>query len=167
MTDTESVQAVRLKIFGWLRDIKAEPENIIDKNAHFNIRYKIGAYYLIAAQPLTVGDAITLYGSSAPTDQQLAAAYKDFDETRHGEFMNDIKLYLLAMGEVGNYELKTNPQGRFVSLELQSKQIFYDGLTKDRLVSVSLELVKAMLAGALIFENHFGKLLPPPTGGLR
>lgn len=138
---------------------------MIDKNAHFNIRYKIGSYYLIVAQPLTVADAITIYGSSAPTNEQLTVAYKDFDESRHGRFINDLKLWLLAMDEVGNYDLKTDSQGRFVSMELQSKQIYYDGLTKDRLVGVSLELVKAMLAGALIFENHFGKLPPPPKGG--
>jgi hypothetical protein len=57
----------------------------------------------------------------------------------------DLSLELLKNEEIGDFDIKPDPPNNVSEVLIQSKPIFYDGVTKDRLMNTIYSLFKIMI----------------------
>jgi hypothetical protein len=146
------------KILGWLKEEAAAPEEINDPAMYFNIRFRTGPILLNAFQPGTMDDSFLILGSTSLTDEQAEVVYKNVVEEKHETYIADLKLMLLANNELGDYEMKLDAQNHLREVRIYSRKIYYDSLTKEKLVLCSRAVVKAITSSHVLFEKYLGKI---------
>ena len=68
------------------------------------------------------------------TEEQLKLL-KDMDEKKRQEFFWELRLALLKNNELGYFQIKPNPPHDIREVFISSRRLYYDGLTKDRLMT--------------------------------
>lgn len=98
------------------------------------------------------------------TEEQLKLL-RDMNVKKRQEFFWDLRLALLGNSELGDFQIKPNPPDDFRELFVASKRIFYDALTKDRLVSAISSVFKAVMMVIWMLERYAGIVTPKMKKG--
>lgn len=146
------IEAAKSKIAGWLREEGFQFKEIEDSNAHFNIMTQIGgkAYHIF--QNKSKIDSITIASNHKFSSEQIEKFSKIKKEEKK-LFFNNLRIALLARQALGDFKIKPKPPEQIEQIFLSSKPIFYDGLTKNRFISMLHDVHKSAMMTIWILEE--------------
>jgi hypothetical protein len=137
----EKIKRVRDKIGRWLREENISPSEALDLQALFNFHIQPGNLNIVQMvdwrDSIVVGTNVLLGPLSGKINQ--------LNRERKQEFFWDLSLELLKNEAIGDFDIKPDPPDNVSEVLLKSKPIFYDGLTKDRLMNTIYSMNKTMI----------------------
>ncbi|MBE0516375.1 MAG: DUF2299 family protein [Methanophagales archaeon] len=139
----EEIRSVKDKIGSWLREENIFPREALDPQAHFNFYIQLGNLNVNVVQKVDWRDSIVL-GTTVFLGP-LSGKIDQLNQEKKQGFFWDLSLELLKNEEIGDFDIKPDPPDTVSEVLIQSKPIFYDGLTKDRLMNSIYSLVKIMI----------------------
>ena len=157
---SERVKEVKEKILSWLKEEAMSPEEMADPNAYFNVKVKVGGLVFHVVQNVRNIDSLFVGGNLVLTPAQLSLLRNNMDEKRRQKFFWDLRLALLGNNELGEFQIKPNPPHDVREVFIASRRIFYDSLTKDRLISAILAVYKATIMVIWMLERYAGAITP-------
>ena len=157
---SERVKEVKEKILSWLKEEAMSPEELADPNAYFNIKVKVRGLVFHIVQNVRNIDSLFVGGKLVLTPAQLSLLRNNMDEKKRQEFFWDLRLALLRNNELGDFQIKPNPPHDVREVLITSRRIFYDSLTKDRLISAILAVYKAIIMVIWMLERYAGAITP-------
>ena len=139
----EEIRRVKDKIGSWLREENIFPREALDPQAHFNFYIQLGNLNVNVVQKADWRDSIVL-GTTVFLGP-LSGKIDQMNQEKKQEFFWDLSLELLKNEEIGDFDIKPDPPDNVSEVLIQSKPIFYDGLTKDRLMNTIYSMFKIMI----------------------
>lgn len=161
---SERVKETKEKVLNWLKEEAFSPQEVSDSQAYFNIGITVSGLAFHVVQSVRNIDSIFVGGNLVLTEEQLKLL-RDMNVKKRQEFFWDLRLALLGNSELGDFQIKPNPPDDFRELFVASKRIFYDALTKDRLVSAISGVFKAVMMVIWMLERYAGIVTPKMKKG--
>jgi len=156
---SEQIKEIKEKILNWLKEEKLQPREISDPNAYFNICITVGGLALHVIQKADQIDSIAVGANLVFTEEQLKLLENMSDKKRQ-EFFWELRLALLKNNELGDFQIKPNPPHDVKEVFISSRRLFYDGLTKDRLMTAIFTVYKAIFMVIWMLEQKAGTIKP-------
>ena len=139
----EEIRRVKDKIRRWLREENIFPREALDPQAHFNFYIQHGNLNVNIVQKVDWRDSIVV-GTNVLLGP-LSGKIDQLNQEKKQEFFWDLSLELLKNEEIGDFDIKPDPPNKVHEVLIKSKPIFYDGLTKDRLMNTIYSMFKTMI----------------------
>lgn len=151
-TMDEKIKLVRDKIGRWLREENIFPREALDPEAHFNFYIQQSNLNVNIVQKVEWQDSIVV-GTNVLLGP-LSSKIDQLDHEKKQEFFWDLSLELLKNGEIGDFNITPDPPDKVREVLIKSKPIFYDGLTKDRLMNTIYAMFKTMIMIPCLIAKH-------------
>ncbi|RZN42943.1 MAG: DUF2299 domain-containing protein [Methanophagales archaeon ANME-1-THS] len=142
-TMDERIKLVKDKIGRWLREENIFPQEALDPQAQFNFYVQHGTLNVNIVQKVDWHDSIVV-GTHVILGP-LSSKIDQLDYEKKQEFFWDLSLELLKNGDIGDFDITPDPPDNVREVLIKSRPIFYDGLTKDRLMNTMYAMFKAMI----------------------
>lgn len=161
---SEKVKETKEKILNWLKEEGLSPEEIADPNAYYNFGIKVaGGSPLNVIQHVHNIDSILIGTNLVLMPNQINLLKNNMDEKKRQEFFWNLRLTLLRNNELGDFQIKPNPPNDVREVFISSKRIFYDALSKDRLISSGYSVYRAVMEVVWMLELYAGAVTPKET----
>ena len=152
-TMNEKIKEVKKKVLTWLKEEKLSPEEILDPNVHFNFGIKVSGSPLHVVQSVYNSDSIFVAANLILTSMQLDLLNK-MSKNKRRKFFWTLRLALVSNNSVGDFLIKPNPPEDVREIFISSKRIYYDALTKDRLLSTIYDIYKTIMMTIWMLEQE-------------
>lgn len=149
------IEVVKKRIVDWLETEKLRPKEIPDSNAHFNIVAHISNLGFNIIQRKDKKDNIFIGTNLNFTPQQISL-FKGMNEAKRQSYFWNLRMRLLNSPNLGSFEIKPHAPQEISVVFISSKPIFYDGLSKDRLLNVLFDVHKAVMMTVWLLEETSG-----------
>jgi len=159
-TLSEKVKEIKEKVLVWLKEEAYSPEDVVDPNAFFNFNIKVAGSPLHVVQSVRNIDSVFVGANLVLTPVQLDLLKNNMDKKKRQEFFWDLRLALLSNNRLGDFRIKPNPPDDVREVFISSKRIFYDALTKDRLINAISSVYKAIMMVIWMLERYAGAPAP-------
>jgi len=156
---SEKIKEIKEKVLTWLKEQAFSPQEMPDANAYFNFGIKVAGHPLHVVQDVRSLDSVFAGANLVLTTPQLSLL-KNMDKQKRQEYFWDLRLTLLGNTELGDFEIKPNPPDDVREVFISSKRIFYDALTKDRLINAIGGVYKAVMMIIWMLERYAGAPTP-------
>jgi len=155
-TLVEKVKEIKEKVLAWLKEEAFSPEDVADPNAFFNFNIKVAGSPLHVVQSVRNIDSVFVGANLVLTPAQLDLLKNNMDKKKRQEFFWDLRLALVKNNQLGDFEIKPNPPDDIREVFISSKRIFYDALTKDRLIDSISSVYKSVMTTIWMLERYAG-----------
>lgn len=156
---SDKVKETKERILNWLREEAYSPEENVDPQAYFNISIRVGAWGCNVVQDIRHMDSFFAGANLDLTEEQIALLRR-IDNKKRTEFFWDIRLSLLKNNELGDFQIKPNPPEDIQAVFVSSKRVYYDELTKSKLLDAIHVVIRAFLMVIWMFEQYTGIVTP-------
>ena len=150
-----NIKDVENKIVMWLKEEKLSPERLEEPNAFFNIKIKLGGFFLHVNQNTVFNDSITVSCSLVYTEDQLSLLNERMDAGSKREYFNKIKTELTLHPYIWNFHV--DPEKGVL---MHSKRLYYDCLTKDSLMHLVYLMAKIWKLPIRLIDDYFQVFWP-------
>jgi hypothetical protein len=154
----EKVKEIKEKVLVWLKEEGFSPEDVADPNAFFNFNIKVAGSPLHVVQSVRNIDSVFVGANLILTPAQLDLL-NSMNKKKRQQFFWDLRLALAGNSELGDFEIKPNPPDDVREVFISSRRIFYDALTKDRLINAISSVYKAIMIVIWMLERYAGARL--------
>jgi hypothetical protein len=143
----------------WLKEEAFLPEEEVDPQAYFNISSRIGNMGCNIVQDTHHIDSFFVGANLVLDKEQLALLREMGDKKRQGFFW-DLRMSLLKNNEIGDFQIKPNPPEDTQSVFISSKRVYYDDLTKGRLINAINVVLRACMMVIWMLQQYAGIITP-------
>ncbi len=148
------VGEVREKVLNWLKEEGLSPEEMEDPNAYFNFNVNVGGRPFNVVQNVLSLDSLFVTANLVFTPDQLTLLENKMNKKKRKEYFWDLRLALLKNSDLGDFDIKPNPPDDVREVFIYSKKIFYDALTKHKLLQAIHSAYKAYVMVIWMLERH-------------
>jgi hypothetical protein len=131
---------MKTKVSEWLREEGFFYEEIVDPDTRFNFSTKVAGLAFDIIQDIS-RDVVVVRSTLIFNDEQMAMIH-NMSPKRRDDFLWDIRFMLLGNNEISGFRIKPNLE--HMEVLIQSRGIFQDAFTKDRLLHSILTVHKAV-----------------------
>lgn len=154
---TDNITEIKEKIINWLKEEACSPEEKPDPNTYFNILVKFGSLGCRVIQPVQRRDSISA-AIKFPVPPEKIALLNGLSAEKKIEFFWDLRLALLKNNELADFQIEQDSHGDTKAVTIFSRPIFYEDLTKGRLMSAIFAVTRATLMVIWMIQKYAGKL---------
>lgn len=155
------------KIIGWLKEEACLPTENKDPNAFFNISAKMGNASCNVVQDAPRPDSIFVFVNLLLTKEQLDLFRKIMNVEKRQNYFWNLRLALASNAGIGFFEIRPTPPENIESIFIASRRLYYDSLTKEKIMNAMISVLTAAHISIWMMEQHAGKLAlgnnPNPT----
>lgn len=146
---------VRKKIISWLNEEKIEFKERKEPKARLVLDLDFNGFHTSLIQDEESADSIYLtMNITLPEDQMKE--FNSLDDSIKKDCILDLVNVFAGNCGLGSFELSPNGALDFREVAIATKNIYYDGLTKDRLFSSISDLIRAYAGISSVLEYHTG-----------
>lgn len=149
------INETKRKIIDWLKEEGYSSIEKPDPHAHFNILAKIGSSECIISQDVRHSDKLFVSATVVLPDDQISLLKQMTDERKNALFW-ELEMGLVKNNELGNFRILPNPPQDIRTVFICSRTLFYDDLTKSRLIATIMVVLRAALMVLLMVEHFIG-----------
>jgi hypothetical protein len=143
------------KVLRWLDEESCQPQTVADPSLRFKIKFKVEKWVVYVGQSLQAKDSIVVWLNVGLSPEEANLAYRQFKEQRQRDFLTELRYELIYSGKVGSFMMKFDNQNRYQSIDLLSKPLFYETLTKEKLVYAYMNLLDALNLTVMLLGKHW------------
>lgn len=156
------IEETKKRIMNWLNEENYSPTEVADSNAYFNFSAKVGRLSCNVVQNIRKLDSFVVGVNFNFSSEQIELLQK-MGKKRRQEFFWDLRLALIRNNELGEFAVKPNPPENVKVVFISSRPIFYDALSKDRLVSGIHLILRTVWMIVWMLERYAGSITPKET----
>lgn len=150
----------KLKTLTWLEEEGLSPTETTDPNASFNLGIKAAGMPLHVVQSTRRNDSIIAAINLVLTEGQLNLLRSKMDESKRLVFFWDLRISLVRNNELGDFGIRPSPPNNIREVFISSKPIYYDELSKSKLMSAIRVVYRAANEVVWLLETHAGANAP-------
>jgi hypothetical protein len=154
------IEFVKERIRTWLVDERFSPEEIKDDHSFYIFKINVYGTIMFVGHSTQFTDSISASASfdlTGEKDQRLLAS---MDERRRAEFVRDLAITMLSNNAIWYHLIRPSPPKEMRSFELASRRIYYDTLTKEKLMNAILDVRNASGIFTCLFERYAQGVFP-------
>jgi hypothetical protein len=155
---------IREKITTWLAEEKIRFKEKTEPGTRLLLDLHMNGFSIHLVQRKETLDSIFLAMAIALPDAQ-AEHFNHLDEGSKQKCITDLISVFAGNSGLAGFELLPNGVYDFRQMTVTTKQIFYDGLTKDRLFSSIADLFRAYAGISMVLGFHTGVMTPIKPAG--
>lgn len=152
---TENIKETKEKIVNWLKEEACSPEEKPDPNTYFNISVKFGKLGCFIVQPVQKRDSL-IVAVRLPIPSEQITLLKELNAEKKKDFFWDLRLSLLKNNELGDFKIEADSPEDIKAVVITSRPIFYEDLTKGRLISAIFAVTRAKLMVIWLPQKYAG-----------
>ena len=99
-------------------------------------------------------DSVSVSASFDLTGEKDQTILQSMDMKRRSEFLRDLSLSLLSNNGIWYHLIRPNPPGEMKIFELASRRIYYDTMTKEKIMNAILDVRNASGIFTCLFERY-------------
>ena len=139
-----SIETIKNRITQWFQEEGFNPTEITDPNAHFNIVVTVANLPFNVVQDIRKRDSFFVGTRVTFTNNQLAS-FRRLSREKKQSYTWNLRMELLKNPGLGNFEIRHNPPKDISEVFISSRPIFYDAITKDKVISTIHTIFKAAM----------------------
>jgi len=151
---------VKERIKTWLVDERFSPEEIKDDHSYYIFKINVYGTIMFVGHSTQFTDSISASASfdlTGEKDQRLLAG---MDDRRRTDFVRDLGIAMLSNNAIWYHLIRPNPPKDIRSFEFAFRRIYYDTLTKEKLMNAILDVRNASGIFTCLFERHSQGVFP-------
>lgn len=146
---------IRKKVVTWLNEEKVGFKERKEPEVHLVLDLDLNGFTVTLVQDKESADSIYLTMNIALPQDQMEEFNSLDDSIKKDCILGLVNVFAGNCG-LGAFELSPNGALDFKEIAVATKNIYYDGLTKDRLFSSVSDLIRAYAGISSVLEYHTG-----------
>jgi len=151
----ELIKETKEKILSWLKEEALSPRENADPQAHFNITVNRGKVGCNIVQDVAHMDSVFV-GANIVFGAKQQALLRGMSAQKINDFLWDLEMSLIKNNELGDFQIKPKPPEDIQAVFVSSRSIYYDELTKSKLVFAINVVLRALMMTMWMLEKHAG-----------
>jgi hypothetical protein len=156
---SDRADEIRKKVIMWLNEEKIEFKEHKEPEARFVLDLDLNGFAASLVQDEESADSIYLTINIALPKEQVQE-FNSLDDSIKKDCILDLVNVFAGNCGLGGFELSPNGALDFRQVAIATKNIYYDGLTKDRLFSSMSDLIRAYAGISSVLEYYTGIAAP-------
>ena len=144
----------REKIKTWLVEERLSPEDVQNPDANFTIKINVYGTIMFVVHSVQFLDSISVSASFDLTGEKDQTFLEAMDMRKRSEFLRDLSIALLSNNGIWYHLIRPNPPKEIRSFELASRRVYYDTMTKEKLMNAILDVRNASGIFTCFFERY-------------
>lgn len=144
----------RDKIKTWLTDERLSPDEVQNAGAYYTFKVNVYGTIMFIVHSTQFLDSVSVSASFNLTGEKDQRILQSMDEKRRQEFLRDLSLSLLSNNGIWYHLIRPNPPSEMKVFELASRRIYYDTITKEKLMNAILDVRNASGIFTCLFEKY-------------
>lgn len=153
----ESRERIRI----WLSEERLSPEEVQNPGAHFTFKINVYGTIMFVVHSTQFIDSFSVSASFDLTGEKDQRTLQAMDTRMRSEFLRDLSLALLSNNGIWYHLIRPNPPSEMKIFELASRRIYYDTMTKEKLMNAILDVRNASGIFTCLFEKFSNPLNVP------
>jgi hypothetical protein len=158
---TNKTGEVREKIGAWLTEERLSPEEVQNPGAFFTFKINVYGTIMFLVHSSQFPDSISVSASFDLTGEKDQRILQAMDTRKRAEFLRDLSLALLSNNGIWYHLIRPNPPNEMKIFELASRRIYYDTMTKEKVMNSILDVRNASGIFTCLFERYSNPLSAP------
>jgi hypothetical protein len=143
------------RIKNWLEEDKIAYKELSDETTYFTLKVTISNIHLAIFQPKTFVDHFFIT-TNINISQDHLKALQEQDQDKKLDFFRKIRHQLTNDSNVLEFEILPKPPELISTINIASYWLYYDGLTKEKLIYTLYGARKNLFKIICIIEDHTG-----------
>ena len=153
------INETKEKIINWLKEEGYFPLERANPHTRIYISVRASGWECDIIQYVEHIDKLFVVTNVVLLEEQVGFLRKMTDEKKNA-FFCELRMSLLKNNELGNFEIEPNPPQDIRNVGISSRTIFYDDLTKSRLIGAIMTVLRAGLMVVWMLEQFAGVTKP-------
>jgi hypothetical protein len=151
----------RERIRSWLVEERFSPEDVQNPGAYYTYRINVYGTIMFVVHSTQFVDSVSVSASFDLTGEKDQKILQSMDMKRRAEFLRDLSLTLLSNNGIWYHLVRPNPPEEMRVFELASRRIYYETMTKEKLMNAILDVRNASGIFTCLFERYAAPLSIP------
>jgi len=144
----------REKIKTWLIEERLSPEEVQNPDAYFTFKINVYGTIMFLVHSTQFLDSFSISASFDLTGEKDQAFLASMDLRKRTEFLRDLSIALLSNNGIWYHLVRPNPPKEMRSFELASRRVYYDTMTKEKVMNAILDVRNASGIFTCLFERY-------------
>jgi len=149
------------RIRTWLSEERFSPEEVQNPGAHFTFKINVYGTIMFVVHSTQFSDSFSVSASFDLTGDKDQRILQGMDLRKRTEFLRDLSLALLSNNGIWYHLIRPNPPNDMKIFELASRRIYYDTMTKEKVMNAVLDVRNASGIFTCLFERYSSALTVP------
>jgi hypothetical protein len=159
--NSRTVGDARDKIRSWLTEERLSPEDVQNAGAYYTFKVNVYGTMMFVVHSSQFVDSVSVSASFDLTGEKDQRILQSMDERKRQEFLRDLSLSLLANNGIWYHLIRPNPPSEMKIFELASRRIYYETMTKEKLMNAILDVRNASGIFTCLFERYATQISYP------
>jgi hypothetical protein len=158
------IKETKEKILNWLKDEGLSPQENNDPKAYFSISIKFGDMGLGCTifHDIRFPDCLFVAVNLCLPEDRITL-YRNMTNQKKNDLLWDLRMTLIREAEVGSFQPKFGSSNELQSVFLCSRKMYYEELTKSKLMFTVLSIMRIATMIIWIVEKAEGSVLTQKT----
>ena len=144
----------REKIKTWLVEERLSPEEVQNPDAYFTFKINVYGTIMFVVHSTQFLDSFSVSASFDLTGEKDQVLMEAMDMRKRSEFLRDLSIALLSNNGIWYHLIRPNPPKEMRSFELASRRVYYDTMTKEKVMNAILDVRNASGIFTCLFERY-------------
>ena len=144
----------REKIKTWLVEERLSPEEVQNPDAYFTFKINVYGTIMFVVHSTQFLDSFSVSASFDLTGEKDQVLMEAMDMRKRSEFLRDLSIALLSNNGIWYHLIRPNPPKEMRSFELASRRVYYDTMTKEKMMNAILDVRNASGIFTCLFERY-------------
>jgi len=151
----------RERIRTWLEEERLSPEEVQNPGAYFTIKVNVYGTIMFVVHSTQFVDSVSVSASFDLTGEKDQKILQSMDMRKRSDFLRDLSLALLSNNGIWYHLVRPNPPNEMRVFELASRRIYYDTMTKEKVMNAILDVRNASGIFTCLFERYSPSITMP------
>ena len=142
------------KIKTWLIEERLSPEEVQNQDAYFTFKINVYGTIMFVVHSTQFLDSFSVSASFDLTGEKDQVFLESMDMRKRSEFLRDLSIALLSNNGIWYHLIRPNPPKEMRSFELASRRVYYDTMTKEKVMNAVLDVRNASGIFTCLFERY-------------
>jgi hypothetical protein len=142
------------KIKTWLIEERLSPEEVQNADAYFTFKINVYGTIMFVVHSTQFLDSFSVSASFDLTGEKDQIFLESMDMRKRSEFLRDLSIALLSNNGIWYHLVRPNPPKEMRSFELASRRVYYDTMTKEKVMNAVLDVRNASGIFTCLFERY-------------
>jgi len=144
----------RAKIRSWLTEERFSPEEVQNHGAYYTFKINVYGTIMFVVHSTQFEDSVSVSASFDLTGEKDQRILQTMDTTKRSEFIRELSLALLSNNGLWYHLIRPNPPNEMRIFELASRRVYYETMTKEKVMNAILDVRNASGIFTCLFEKY-------------
>jgi hypothetical protein len=152
--DSGIIDVARTKIKRWLEEENLMPEETENPDAYYTFGISVYGMKLFVVHSRHFPDSVSVSANFDVTGKEEQQKFVCMGEKGRKNFIHDLSIALYSDNRIWYHIVRPNPPSEIKAFEIGSRRIYYETITKEKLMNAIFDVRNASLLFSVLSERH-------------